>query len=328
MIICKTPFRISFAGGGSDSADFYEKAPGAVISTTINKYMYLMVHPNFNTDKILLKYSKTEEVSHPSKLKHLILSSILKDLKLAGLEISTIADIPAKTGLGSSSSLTVGLHHVLGAYTGKQLSKEELAQNACNTEIIKLKKPIGKQDQYAAAYGGLNLYSFLSSGKVKIERVCMDIDTQKQLDKNLLMFYTGITRSADKILKEQRKKISKSQDVFKATADMVEIAYKMRDALEKKDLESFGKLMHDAWIKKRSLTKDISNKFIDHYYDLATKKGGALGGKLLGAGGGGFLLFYCEEKNHKKLRATLKELQEMQFSFTDGGSEIIFNDQK
>ncbi|MSU55008.1 MAG: GHMP kinase [Candidatus Taylorbacteria bacterium] len=324
MIITRTPFRVSFAGGGSDQQEFYSKHQGAVLSVTINKYIYLAIHPNFNKEKILLKYKKTEDVDHPKDLENNIARSILSEYKVNGVEIEVIADIPAQTGLGSSSSFAVGLHHLVSAYQKKTISPEELAKRACRTEILHLKSPIGKQDQYAASFGGINFIQFMPSGKVTVEEVKIKPKTLEKLQNNLLLFYTGVTRSANNILEKQKENIIKSNEVVATLEHMVEMAHHMKTVLESDDLENFGKLLHDSWMLKQSIADNVSNVEINNYYELALKNG-ASGGKLLGAGGGGFLLFYCERSNQTKLRKALSKLREVPFSFTHEGSEIIFS---
>lgn len=324
MIITRTPFRISFVGGGSDLAAFYEKSPGAVISTSINKYMYISSHKYFEEDKIRAKYSKTETVNSVEELDHPIIKTILNQFAIkGGLEISSIADVPAGTGMGSSSSFTVGTLHNLGATTGKYLSKEDLARMACDVEINQLNEPIGKQDQYAAAYGGLNVIEFLSDGKVNVRPVHLNEQVSSSLQKNLMMFYIGNQRSASNILAEQRKNTS-SEDKFKSLQHMVSLVYDLETALLKGELDNFGKIMHENWILKQKLASGISNPLINELYDAALDNG-ALGGKLLGAGGGGFMLFYCPEHHQDKLTNALQKVRPFQFNFEHNGSQVIFH---
>lgn len=325
MIISKTPLRISFAGGGSDLPDFFKRHEGVVVSTTINKYIYIALHPNFHTDKLLLKYVKTEEVNNPRKLENNIARAILSDLKINGLEISSSGDVPSQTGLGSSSAFAVSMYHALQTYLGKKISPEDLALYACHTEIDKLKHPIGKQDQYASAYGGFNFYRFLPNGKVIVEPIMISQKKKKELNENLLLFYTGITRPANKILEEQKQNIKKSKEAVSVLQKMVGIAHEMKTSLEKGDIEKFGELLHKGWVLKQSMASTITNGTINKYYEMGLKNG-ALGGKLLGAGGGGCLLFYCQKENQKKLIKALSDLRHIPFSFCDKGSEIIFQD--
>jgi len=322
VIITKTPFRVSFVGGGSDLPSFYECSPGAVLSTTINKFMYISSHYFFDEDKVRVKYSQTETVSDINKLKHPIVREVLKKFKLNGaIEISSNADIPSGTGLGTSSSFTVGLLHNLYSVFGKFVSKSQLAKEACDIEINKLKEPIGKQDQYAAAFGGLNIIKFDSSGTVTVEPIHLKKEIWEALQKNFLMFYTGDQRKTSQILGEQSKNMS-SKSKFQALQKMVELVWDLRDALYNGDLNEFGNILHKNWLLKRQLASKITNPKIDALYEKGLKNG-AIGGKVLGAGGGGFLLFYCDEENQEKLRKVMRPLRELKFKFENEGSKII-----
>jgi len=321
MLITKTPFRISFCGGGSDLESFYAKHGGCVLSTSINKYMYISIHPYFDSNYTMLKYSENELVDNVSKIKHKIFKHVLTEMNIDGVEISSTADVPGGTGLGSSSTFTVGLLNTLCCYKGKFASKAKLANEACEVEIDKLGAPIGKQDQYAAAFGGLNFIKFNKDGTVSVSPVMMLAETYKKLQKNLMMFYTGTTRSANSILSEQKKNMSdeeKANNLIK----MCDLAYEMKDALENNDLSTFGKILNDSWELKRTLASGISNPEIDKAYEIAMNNG-ALGGKLLGAGGGGFLLFYCEEENQDKLRKEIG-LKEFDFKFEQDGTSVVY----
>ena len=284
MIITKTPFRVSFCGGGSDMANFYEKYGGCVLSTSINKYCYISIHPYFNENQTLLKYSENELVDEISQIKHKIFRQVLGDMNIHGVEITSTADIPGGTGLGSSSTFTVGLLNTLNCYKGKFVSKNKLAALACEVEIERLGNPIGKQDQYGAALGGLNFIKFNQDGSVSHEPIMMDGKTYKKLQKNLMMFYTGTTRSANTILAEQTKNIT-SEDKAKNLLKMCGLAKDMKSALESNDISSFGKILDEGWQLKKELASGIANPEIDEAYEIAMKNG-ALGGKLLGAGGG------------------------------------------
>lgn len=321
MIITKTPFRISFVGGGSDMAPFYEKYGGCVLSTSINKYVYLSIHPYFNEGQTLLKYSENELVNSPDEIRHSIFRQVLGDLDIRGVEISSTADVPGGTGLGSSSTFTVGLLHTLYCYLGKYVSKNMLAQLACTVEIDKLGNPIGKQDQYAAAYGGLNFIRFNQDRSVSVEPVIMRGETYRQLERNLIMFYTGSTRSANKILAEQKKNIS-AEDKVENLKKMCALAEQMLDSLRDNDLSSFGEILNEGWLLKKELASSISNPAIDEAYAIAMANG-AMGGKLLGAGGGGFLLFYCPEEKQYALRRALP-LREFDFSFERDGTSVVY----
>jgi hypothetical protein len=321
MIITKTPFRVSFCGGGSDMANFYEKYGGCVLSTSINKYCYISIHPYFNENQTLLKYSENELVDSPDQIKHRIFRQVLTDMGIHGVEISSTADIPGGTGLGSSSTFTVGLLNTLNCYKGKFVSKDKLAKLACEVEIKKLGNPIGKQDQYGAALGGLNFIKFNQDGSVSHEPILMEGKTYKELQKNLLMFYTGTTRSANTILAEQTKNIT-SEDKARNLLKMCGLAKDMKVALENNDISSFGKILDEGWQLKKELASGIANPAIDEAYEIAMKNG-ALGGKLLGAGGGGFLLFYCEEEKQEQLKKAIG-LRELDFSFERDGTSVIY----
>lgn len=322
MIITRTPFRISFAGGGSDLASFYHREPGAVLSTTIDKYMYIVIHPFFNRDKIQLKYSKTEMVDHIEDISHPIFREVLKMYGLTGVDVNSIADIPAGTGMGSSSSFTVGLLNAVRAYIGKFSSAEKLASMASDIEINRLGGPIGKQDQYAAAYGGLNFITFNPDEHVKVEKVLMKTDVKQQLDDNLLLVYIGGKHSANAILSSQAKAIS-SEEKFQTQHDMVKLAYQLRKSLQNNQIDDFGRFLHEGWLMKKSLTKGISNGDIDEVYNRGLKAG-ALGGKLLGAGGAGFILFYCPKEKQEGFRRSMSDLMELPFSFDHFGSQVIY----
>lgn len=323
MIITRTPFRISFAGGGSDLPSFYEKHEGCVISTSINKYMYISVHPTFNKEETIIKYNKTEIVKNVNDIQHPIAKQLLLDHKLNGIEIVSTADIPSGTGLSTSSAYTVGLIHALYAYQGKYCSQERIANEACDLEINKLGEPIGKQDQYGTAIGGLKFIRFLQDGSVDVEPLIIDRKVKEELNNNLLLFYTGLTHSASTILEEQSKNIVNENDKFNNLVEMTRLTYDMKDALTSGDLKSFGEILNKNWLLKQKLASSISNDTVSKYYDIAINNG-ALGGKLLGAGGGGFLLFYCEKENQEKLRRALSDLVELPFDMENSGTKIIY----
>lgn len=321
MIITKTPFRISFAGGGSDMADFYREHEGCVLSTSINRYMYLSLHPYFDSRKTALKYSQTEIVDHLNDIDHTIFRCVLNDKKIEGVEISSTADVPSGTGLGSSSSFTVGLLHTLYCYKGRYISKAKLAEEACNIEIDKIGSPIGKQDQYAAAFGGLNFITFHQDDTVSVEPLIAKPETIRKLQDNLVMFYTGITHDANKILAEQKKNISKS-DKTQNLIQMCRLARDAKHSLENNELSDFGTILNEGWRRKRELAVGISVSKIDEIYEMAMKCG-AEGGKLLGAGGGGFLLFYCPKEKQEYLKNRLR-LTIFPFSFEHDGSSVVY----
>lgn len=322
MIGTRTPFRMSFVGGGSDMREFYSQSPGCVVSTTINKYMYIFIHQFFD-DRIQIKYSKTELVKSVDEIKHPIVREVLRKFRLSGIDINSIADIPAGTGLGSSSCYTVGLLHALYAYCNRYASADQLARESCNLEIDILKEPIGKQDQYAAAYGGLNFITFFPDESVNVEPIVMSQDKLLELEQNLLMFYVGGKRKAKDILNDQRSKILEDNAKFNNLKRMTQLAKRLRISLSKGSIDDMGLILAENWELKKSLSKRISGTDIDEYYDLALRNG-ALGGKLLGAGGGGFLLFYCRKKNQDSVRSALNNLREFEFSFDNYGTKLVY----
>lgn len=321
MIITKTPFRVSFCGGGSDMELFYREHGGCVLSTTINKYMYIMLHPYFDSQKTALKYSQNEIVSNLEKIKHSIFRCVLCEKGINGVEITSTADVPSGTGLGSSSSFTVGLLHTLYCYQGKYVSKGRLAKEACDVEIRKIGNPIGKQDQYAAAYGGLNFIRFHPDDTVSVEPIIAKAETIRELQDNLIMLYTGFTHDANKILAEQNRNISK-RDKTKNLIQMCSLTKEMKHSLESNDLTDFGHILNEGWIRKKELAGKISNPVIDELYEIAIKNG-AIGGKLLGAGGGGFLLFYCPKDKQEQLKNKVR-LSVFDFTFEHNGSSVIY----
>jgi len=323
MIISRTPFRISFAGGGSDLENFYLNYGGAVLSVSINKYIYLSMHPYFQEKKYLLKYSAHELVDSVDKIQHRIIRQIFKDYNISGVDFNSSADIPSGTGLGSSSSFTVGMINLCNAYTGKYMCKEDIGEYACNIEIKKLGEPIGKQDQYAAAIGGINYIEFTQNDTVTVEKIILHKERYRELEGNLLMFYLGDTRSASTILKEQSSNIVSDSAKIENTKKMVILAKDLKCELQKNNIDCFGEILHAGWLYKRELASGISNERIDHFYDIGIKNG-ASGGKLLGAGGGGFLLFYAKKENQEKLRRAMDGLEEFNFSFDESGTSIIY----
>ena len=322
MIITRTPFRISFVGGGSDLRDFYTKCQGAVLSTSINKYMYISSHKFFEEDKVRAKYSITETVQNVDDLKHEIIREALKKANIkGGVELSSIADIPAGTGMGSSSAFTVGLLHNLNAIKRKYSSKEKLAEEACNMEIDILKEPIGKQDQYAAAFGGLNIFRFNANETVSVEPLYLKQEVYTQLQENLVLFFIGNERKASDILVEQKNNIGNA-DKFAVLKDMVALVDVLKDVLYKGTLDEFGLLLHQNWLLKQRLASKISNNYIEELYQLGLKNG-ATGGKLLGAGGGGFMLFYCPKEKQQKLIKAMP-VRHFDFKFDNEGTKLIY----
>ena len=322
MIISRTPLRISFAGGGSDLPSYYLKHGGAVLSTTIDKYIYIAVHRYFSSNQSLLKYSKTELVNNNDEIQHPLFRECMKLVNVTGLDISSMADVPAGTGLGSSSAFAVSLLNVLHAYKHEAGSAEYLASTACEIEINRLGDPIGKQDQYAAAYGGLNFIRFNYDGSVDVQKIVMDPAVKAQLERNLILLYTGTKHSASAILKEQGKEMQRL-DKQQAMHKMVDMAYELKDVLEHNQIDDFGRILNEGWLLKRSLANSISNPLVDNLYDQGMEAG-ALGGKLLGAGGAGFVLFYCPENKQESFRKQMSAYTEMPFKFENYGSKIIY----
>lgn len=323
MIITRTPFRVSFAGGGSDLPSFYRRHEGCVLSMTINKYMYVSIHPTFNRDETVVKYSQTEIVRDVRAVQHPIARQLLLDYGIDGVEIVSTADVPAGTGLSTSSAYTVGLIHALNAFRGKLCSQERIAREACELEIEKLGEPIGKQDQYGTAVGGLKFIRFKSDDSVEVEPLAVSRQKLSELEGNLMLFYTGLTHSAGEILQEQNKNVAGEDKKFQNLVKMTELAYELRESVVSGHLDDFGRILNENWLLKRELASQISNDKIGKYYDLAMANG-ALGGKLLGAGGGGFLLFYCPKEKQKRLRSALSDLWELPFAMENSGTKIIY----
>lgn len=317
MIISRTPFRISFGGGGTDIRNFYEAEPGAVISTTISKYMYIFLNRRFDGN-FRASYSETETVEKAEQFKHPIIRECLKLLGHSGVDMASIADIPEASGLGSSSSFTVGLLHAIIAFKGRYVDKEELAKRACEIEIEKLGEPIGKQDQFAAAFGGLNLIEFNPDESVEVKPILCSPEIMDELNQSLMLIFTGIKGRANKVL--ETYKFDKNRLVLR---EIREIVYEMKGCLEdEKDLSGFGLLLDEEWKLKKKLSKEISNNEIDSIYEQA-KSAGALGGKICGAGGRGFLLLFMEKYNRQKVREAIWPLREVPFRFVFEGSRII-----
>jgi len=324
MIITRTPLRVSFCGGGTDLPSYYREQQGSVVSTTLNKYIYITVNKlsRYFDHRILLKYSQTELVDSVEAIQHPIIREAMRITGVVdGVEITSMADIPAGTGLGSSSAYAVGLLHALHTFKGEYVSAAQLAREACEIEIDRLNDPIGKQDQYIAAYGGICYIRFNPDESVFVDPVICSYATKRALQSNLLMFYTGITRRAADILTVQDKTTHLNMEALTRMRDLcTEIMDVLKDA---RSLNRFGEVLHRAWIYKRDLVESISNESINEYYEKA-RNAGALGGKLLGAGGGGFLLFYVEPQNQDKVRNALPDLQELPFLFEPQGSKVLY----
>jgi len=321
MIISRTPFRVSFVGGGTDLRDFYSRHGfGAIISSAIQQYMYIVIHPYFH-DKIRLKYSKTEDVDGVDDIVHPIFRECLKRVGVErGVEIASFADVSSGTGLGSSSSFTVGLLNALYAYKGKVVSKSRLAEEACEIEIDILHEPIGKQDQYAASYGNINHIRFNSDETVDVSPLLLSEPVKNTLENNFRLYYAGGTRNARDLLSEQKSNIISSGDKYSDLLKMLGLVDRFKESLYGDNLQAVGVLLNEGWFYKRELADGITNESIDSLYDK-TIKFGAQGGKLLGAGGTGFLLVYHEDHDFLSSRLNCKMLP---FRIDREGSKIIF----
>ncbi len=322
MIISRAPLRVSFCGGGSDIASFYEKYGGCVLSCSIRKYVYIALHKSFYKNTITLKYSQTEEVKDFDEIQHKYFRIMLKDYDIKGVEITSMADIPAGTGLGSSSAFTVATLKALKAYKKASYSTYGLACEACDVEINKAGSPIGKQDQFASAFGGLNFITFHKGGKVTVEPLMIPGDGEEKLQNNLLMFYTGLTHDANAILKTQTQNLATKEDKIKAQLELCKMAKRLKKHFEEGDVDYLGQILKKSWEIKKTLSSGISNDKINEIYDLAMKAG-ASGGKLLGAGGGGFMLFYVKPRRQKAVREALKDYLELEFKIDYEGASII-----
>jgi len=328
LIISRTPLRISFAGGGSDLAAFYRQEPGAVISMTIDKYIYITVNAKFD-HQIRASYSVTEIVERVEDLKHQLIRESLKLVgQTRGVEITSISDIPSQgTGLGSSSSYTVGLLNALYAFRGKFAGAERLAREACMIEIERCSAPIGKQDQYIAAYGGLQFIQFNPDETVFVDPVICRPQTRQLLQERLLMLYTGITRQTGDVLREQQANTERDAAKRRSVRRLVALAHDLRATLQHDELDRFGEVLHEGWMRKRELATGISNPHIDDWYERG-RAAGAAGGKILGAGGGGFLLLYAPVERHAAILAALPELQHTRVQFEPQGSKIIYVEER
>ena len=329
MIISRSPVRITLGGGGTDLSSYYSKYGGALIAAAIDKYTLVTAHTRFDDD-IKLNYSKTEIVKNVDEIQHNIFREGLRLLKIKkGIELTSLSDMPNSSGLGTSGSFTIALLNALHTYKKEFVSQEQLAQEACKIEIEILKEPIGKQDQYIAAYGGVTSFTFAKDGAVTVEPIKMSEEAIDELNNNIMLFYTGITRSASNILREQDEKSKNDEETTIETLhEIKKIGLLTKSAFEQGDIDKFGEYLDDHWNIKKQLSKGISSKYIDECYELA-KKNGALGGKIMGAGGGGFFMFYHNGSNNKKTEfiksLSTKGLKKMRFNFDFEGSKIILN---
>ncbi len=324
MIIVRSPLRISLGGGGTDLPSYYREHEGFLIAAAIDKYVYITLHETF-VEELIIKYSKLERVASADEVEHPIIRESLKHLGVSGsyLEITSMADIPSGTGLGSSGSFTTALLKALHCYQKNLVHPQRLAEEACHIELNLLKEPIGKQDQYIAAYGGLTCFRFSPDDQVEAWPLKISQETLFNLEDNLLLFFTGYSRSASNILKEQDvKSKEKNQSMIDNLHFIKELGLKSKDALEQNNLHEFASLMNVHWEHKKQRSSNMSNTDIDDWYALA-QKNGALGGKVIGAGGGGFLMFYADDK--ARLRHAMREagLQEVRFRFDFHGTQVI-----
>ncbi|MCI0549857.1 MAG: GHMP kinase [Anaerolineae bacterium] len=322
MIIVQTPLRISFFGGGTDFPSYYMEEGGCVLSSAIDKYIFVTVKKRFD-DKLRIGYTRTEMVDTVDQIHHeLIREALLATGVSKGVEVTTMGDIPSEgSGLGSSSTVTVGALQALYTYLGEIISKERLAKEACEIEIGKLGKPIGIQDQYIASFGNLRFFEFCADGTVQVEKVELATDLRFELNDRFLLFFTGINRRADSVLTEQKSNIKDRVNILR---EIKQIAYQAKSELQKGELDSFGSLLHQAWTLKKRMAGQISNGTIDDIYNAA-RKAGAVGGKITGAGGGGFILLYAPHEKHHAIRNALGGLQELPFQLESDGSKVIFN---
>jgi len=328
MILSRTPMRISFAGGGTDLAAFYLREPGCVVSSTIDKYVYIAVNRKFD-GKVRASYSVTEIVEEAAQLRHELIRNALE---LAGLtralEVVSISDVPSEgSGLGASSAYTVGLLNALYAHQGLRVDAERLAREACHIEIERCGKPIGKQDQYIAAYGGLRALRFYPDGSVATEPLPCSAELRRRLESSLLLLHTGLRRSPDAILHQQTARTETNQAARGLLREMGRLAEQLRLAILRNDLTAFGEILDEGWRRKRQLVEGISNDRIDEWYARA-RRAGALGGKLAGAGGGGFLLLFAPPERHPAILAALAELRAVPFRLEPHGSRIVHADEE
>ncbi len=322
MIVVRTPLRVSFLGGGTDFPEHYRKHGGAVISTAIDKYIYVIVKKRFD-EMVYVNYSKKEIVERVTELEHELVREAMRVTGVEqGVEITTLADVPSSgTGLGSSSSVTVGLLQALYAFRGQLVTAETLARQACEIEIERCGKPIGVQDQYIAAYGGMRELTFHEDGEVRVTELGLEEDLLRRLNRHMMLFYTHLTRPSGSVLDEQRENIGERRA---SLIGMRELAMRARDCLHRADLSAFGDLLHQGWELKKGLASGVSNRTLDEYY-RAAREAGALGGKISGAGGGGFLLLYCPLAAQDDVRQALNSLRELPFAFERDGSRVVFN---
>ena len=324
MIIVRTPFRVSFAGGGTDLSYFYKKYGGVVLSTSIKKYSYLSMHSGFHDKGYLIKYSKTEDELKLENIKHPIIREVFGMYGIDGVDFSSAADIPAGTGLGSSSAFTCGIINLCQSFKGIKSTQKEIAKIACDVEINRLKEQIGKQDQYGCALPGLKKIEFLKDGDVKVTPINISLKDREKLEESMILIYCGGSRSASEILKKQKSNIKSSKDLTGNLLKMSQLCNELSENLPKNP-DCLGDYLHEAWIRKKRLNSDITNNKIDSIYQKALNAG-AKGGKLLGAGGTGFLLIHCPN-NMGDLKEAFKDSLTIDFKFDFTGTQLIYDDQ-
>lgn len=324
MIISRTPLRVSFVGGGSDLPSYYRQHGGAVLSMSVQKYVYLSMHEYFERQGCILKYSEIEKPVTADDIKHRIIQQVFRDLSIDRVDFNSSADVPAGTGMGSSSAFTVGLLNLCYAYRGMYVSRAMLAEQACEIEIEKLGEPIGKQDQYGCALGGVNLIEFHTDGSVTYESVPMTNEQRQTMEGNLVMFYLGGIRSASKLLAQQAKDTVDNAQAIADLQAMVEQARSLRADLCH-DVDCLGPYLHEGWMRKRRLSAGISNPAVETAYQRALDAG-ASGGKLLGAGGSGFLLLYAPRENHPAIAEALQGYEAHPVRVDTAGTTIIYSD--
>lgn len=326
MLIARSPLRVSLGGGGTDLPSYFQKHEGYLIAAAIDKYVYVTITRPFDQG-IYLKYSELEKVKNVFEIKHPIIKEALLELKLKTpqVEITTLADIPAGTGLGSSGSFTTALLKGLFTHYHRNIHTNELAELACEIEINRLKEPIGKQDQFISAYGGISEFYFRKDGTVESKRLPLAVETIHDLEDNLVLFFTGFTRAASSILRDQDSKSRKSDELMLENLHFTkEIGFRSKDALVSGNTKRFGELMHEHWEHKKSRSSGMSNEFIDESYTQALQAG-AVGGKLVGAGGGGFLMFYANDKEKLRSKMNARGLEEVRFKFDFEGTKVILS---
>lgn len=327
MIITKTPFRVTLGGGGTDLPSYYQEHGGFVLAVGIDKYMYLNVNTPILDDSVRVQYSHTELVHNVDEVQHTLAREALRLFHITnGIEIVSIADIPAGTGLGSSSCYLVGLLNAMHTLTHTPVSPHTLADEACDIELERLRKPIGKQDQYMAAFGGITTLDIATDGSVEVTRLCLSAELLEQLENNTLLFYTGGVRDATSILEKQNRDTKeKKTSVVASLSEIKDIGFEIRDAIVRGNIRRFGELLDVHWQTKKRLSSGVTNPQIDAWYKLA-KQNGAIGGKISGAGGGGFLMLYCEG-DKTQLREALRHagLRELNFRFEFEGSKVVFD---